>query len=65
MNWNAVQSHWKTLVPSIRASWSELTDDDLETVRGDMAGLASLIHERYGLPRPEAERQIENWLVGR
>lgn len=65
MRWNAVQSRWKTLVPSIRASWSELTDDDLEEVGGDLAGLASLIHERYGLPRGEAERQIESWLVNR
>lgn len=65
MKWNAIQSRWKTMVPSIRASWTELTEDDLEEVGGDLAGLASLIHERYGLPRPEAERQIESWLVGR
>ncbi len=65
MRWNAVQNRWKTLVPSIRASWSELTEDDLEEVGGDMAGLASLIHERYGLPRGEAERQIVSWLVSR
>lgn len=65
MRWNAVQGRWKTLMPSIRASWSELTEDDLEEVRGDMAGLASLIHERYGFPRSEAERQIESWLVSR
>lgn len=65
MNWNSVQTRWKSLAPAIRASWSELTEDDLDEVRGDRLGLASLIHERYGLPRPEAERQIETWLVGR
>ena len=65
MRWNAVESRWKTLVPSIRANWSELTEDDLDEVGGDMVGLASLIHERYGLPRREAERQIENWLASR
>ncbi|MGV8840629.1 MAG: CsbD family protein [Bauldia sp.] len=65
MRWNAVQNRWKTMVPSIQASWSELSDDDLEQVGGDRAGLASLIHERYGMPRGEAERQIESWLVGR
>ncbi|MCC6736430.1 MAG: CsbD family protein [Bauldia sp.] len=65
MRWNAVQNRWNTMVPSIQASWSELTDDDLEEVRGDMAGLASLIHERYGMPRGEAERQVASWLVSR
>lgn len=64
MNWGEVQAHWTRLSDPIRARWSELTTDDLDEAHGNRAELAQIIHERYGFPRTEADRQIEAWLVG-
>ncbi|MGD9740772.1 MAG: CsbD family protein [Bauldia sp.] len=65
MNWKQVESRWSRFAIPIRTEWRELTDDDLEAADGNRGLLAALIHERYGVPAAEADRQIEAWLINR
>lgn len=56
MNWNEIRPHAKQW-------WGELSEDDLDEVEGDRTRLASLLQERYGRTREEAEVDIERFLV--
>lgn len=55
-NWNEIRQHAKQW-------WGELSEDDLDGVEGDRTRLASLLQERYGRTREEAEVDIERFLI--
>ena len=39
-----------------------LTNDDLEVIKGRSEQLVGRIQERYGIERAEAERQVKEWM---
>ena len=59
--WDRIVGQWQQSQGEIRAQWDKLTDDELEQVRGQRDHLIGLIHERYGITRNEASRQVEDW----
>ncbi len=61
MNWDQIEGKWEQAKGSVRSKWGELTDDEVEQVRGDREKLAGKIQERYGVAKQEAERQIDEW----
>lgn len=62
MNWDIVKGKWSDLKGSVREQWGELTDDDLERIKGEREQLVGRIQERYGIAKNEAERQVDEWL---
>ena len=62
MNWNQVEGNWEQFKGKVQAQWGKLTDDDLETIKGERRQLAGKIQERYGLAEEEVERQVDEWL---
>jgi uncharacterized protein YjbJ (UPF0337 family) len=59
MNRDRIQGRWKELEGAVRAKWGELTDDELDQVRGDADRLAGLIQRKYGAARDAVEKQLD------
>ena len=61
MNWDEVEREWKQSLVSARQHWTKLTDADWQTVGGKKDRLVARIQERYGVSKPEAEKQANDW----
>jgi uncharacterized protein YjbJ (UPF0337 family) len=64
MNWDKISGDWREYRGSAKGRWTRLTDDDLNTIRGDRELLIVTIQERYGYTRAEAEREVNEWQGG-
>ncbi len=40
-----------------------LTDDELETTKGDMGSIAGLIQQKYGTAQEEVRKKLNDWLA--
>lgn len=45
-----------------KARWDKLTDDDFDSIRDDVAELATRIQARYGISAEEAKRQADEFV---
>jgi uncharacterized protein YjbJ (UPF0337 family) len=61
MNRNQLEGNWKQIKGHARRKWGELTDDDLEEIRGDRQILVGKLQERYGKGQVEVEREVQAW----
>ena len=61
MNWDQLEHRWREFAGSARAHWSQLTDDDWQTITGKKEQLVRRIQERCGIPKDEAETQVDHW----
>jgi uncharacterized protein YjbJ (UPF0337 family) len=52
------QGRWEELKGRVREKWGQLTDNDLETARGNLEQLIGLIKERTGATVQEIEREL-------
>jgi uncharacterized protein YjbJ (UPF0337 family) len=59
MNKDIFSGKWKQFKGDIQAKWGKLTDDDIETINGDIEKLAGKLQESYGLSRDQVERHLE------
>jgi uncharacterized protein YjbJ (UPF0337 family) len=59
--WDRISGNWKQFKGEVRKQWGDLTDDDLEMIRGERDKLEGKIQERYGIAKDEANRQLEEW----
>jgi uncharacterized protein YjbJ (UPF0337 family) len=64
MNWDRVEGNWKEFKGKVQQKWGELTNDDLDVVKGKRTELAGRLQQRYGYGRDEADREIDAWLKG-
>lgn len=61
MNWDQIEGSWKEMKGKVRASWGELTDDELTQIGGKKDQLVGKLQQKYGLEREEAERRADEW----
>jgi uncharacterized protein YjbJ (UPF0337 family) len=61
MNRDQLEGRWEQLKGKVHERWGQLTNDDIEKVKGQARQLAGAIQERYGISKDEAERQIEEF----
>ena len=55
-----LKSRWDAIARHVRATWSELTDDDLARVHGHWDLLVDRIEERTGDLRTNIENRLED-----
>lgn len=48
MNSDIVKGKWQDIKGEIRNVWGKITDDELESVKGNLTSIAGLIQQRYG-----------------
>lgn len=61
MNWDQIQGQWKQLKGRVQAKWAELTDDDLDKVKGDREKLEGILQEKYGKSKEEVRREVDEF----
>ena len=61
MPWEVIQANWDQLRERVKAKWAALTDEDLRKVAGRRDWLVSMLRERYGFARQEAELEIDEF----
>lgn len=61
MNWDQIEGNWKQVRGKVRAKWGELTDDEIDKIKGERDILIGKIQEKYGLAREDAEREVRDW----
>jgi uncharacterized protein YjbJ (UPF0337 family) len=56
MNWDTMKGDWKQFKGKIREKWGELTDDEIEQVKGHREQFEGLLQKkfRHGQGRSEA-----------
>ena len=57
MNMEQVKGTWGQMKGLVRKKWGELTDDDIEVIRGNREILAGKLKERYGITLEHARHQ--------
>jgi uncharacterized protein YjbJ (UPF0337 family) len=45
----------------VKEKWGQLTDDDLDVVRGKRYQLAGVLQKRYGKTKEEVERELHDF----
>lgn len=53
---------WDQLRDDVKRKWNKLTDDDLDQIKGDMERLVSLIEEKYGYTRDQAQQDVTRFM---
>jgi len=62
MNADIFQGKWKQLRGQIQQRWGDLTNDDLDRIKGARTEFEGLLQERYGYTKERAQQEIENFL---
>lgn len=47
-NENILKGKWDELKGSIQKAWGKLTDDEVESARGDFTKLSGIVQSKYG-----------------
>lgn len=61
MDKDTFKGKWKQLKGNAQKKWGELTDDDIDKVKGDSKILAGKLQERYGMTKEEAEKEVDDF----
>jgi uncharacterized protein YjbJ (UPF0337 family) len=64
MNLHCLESALKSFKGQAKQHWGQLPQDGFHEMERRRDRLASLVQERYGVERDEADRQINQWLAG-
>ena len=64
MTWERIETRWTRVKGQMQEQWARLSDDDLERIHGKRELFLGRIQELYGVPRTDAERQVDRFLHG-
>jgi len=59
MNRDIAEGKWNQMKGKIQAKWGDLTDDDLNRIKGRRDEFVGTMQEKYGKGKEEAEREFE------
>ena len=62
MNDDILQGKWKQLRGQIQQTWGDLTDDDLDRIKGTQTEFEGLLQERYGYTKEQAKQELDKFL---
>lgn len=63
MNTDIFKGKWSQLKGSIKKTWGNLTDDDLDKVDGQKDKLIGLIQDAYGETKDVVEQKIDELMA--
>lgn len=61
MNWDQIEGRWTEVKGKAKASWGEMTDDELDQVAGKRDQLIGKLQTKYGISKEEAEKRADDW----
>jgi len=62
MNGDILQGKWKQLRGQIQQQWGDLTDSDLDRIKGTSTEFEGLLQERYGYTKERAKSELDSFL---
>jgi uncharacterized protein YjbJ (UPF0337 family) len=62
VNRDVFKKRWAEIKGDIRSWWSDLTDEDVESIKGDSEKLIGKLQERYLYGRERAEQELNDFL---
>lgn len=60
MSWDRVEGNWKVFKGKLREKWGDLTDDELEQMKGKRDELVGKIQTKYGEEKAKIERELDD-----
>jgi uncharacterized protein YjbJ (UPF0337 family) len=58
INENIAKGKWNEFKGKIQKAWGNLTDDELESSKGDVTSLSGMIQKKYGIAQEEARTKL-------
>ncbi len=55
---DVMQGNWNEMKGNLRKWWGNLTDDDIEQIKGNKDVLIGKLQQRYGWSRMQAEEEV-------
>lgn len=63
--WNDIQGRGHEYKGKIRQKWGLLSNEDIDLIGGYYEELSGRIQELYNLSKEDADKEIQDWLMGR
>ncbi len=63
INKDVILGKWKEISGEAQKKWGEITENDLEKVKGNMTSLVGLVEQKLGISKEEAQKKVEDLLV--
>ncbi len=60
MNKETLPGKWKELKGEIRNQWGKLTDDEIESTKGNLTAISGLIQQRYGDAKESSSEKLNS-----
>ena len=57
-----LKSKWKEVSQEARKKWDSISEKDLEKVKGNAVAMVSLIQEKFGISKEDAQKKVEELL---
>ena len=64
MTWDQIEAGWPQLSERVNATWTKLTREDLERIKGQRDQLLATIQNRYSVTKDQAEREVDLFECG-
>ncbi|MDV6319437.1 CsbD family protein [Chromohalobacter sp. HP20-39] len=61
MNWDQIEGRWTDVKGKAKASWGEISDDELDQIAGKRDQLIGKLQTTYGISKEEAEKRADDW----
>ncbi|ABE58394.1 CsbD family protein [Chromohalobacter israelensis] len=61
MNWDQIEGRWTELKGKAKASWGEMSDDELDQIAGKRDQMIGKLQTKYGISKEEAEKCADDW----
>jgi len=58
VNKNMIEGKWLEVKGNIQKIWGDLTNDELDKVKGDINAIGGLIQHRYGVSQKDYSRKL-------
>lgn len=62
LNNEMISGKWNEVSGELRKKWGELTDNDLERLKGNFGSLGGILEQRLGLKKEDAKRQVDEFM---
>lgn len=62
LNENVVKGKWNEFKGEIQRAWGRLTDDEVESAKGDLNVLSGIVQRKYGLGQEEVRHRMNDMI---
>ena len=60
VNQQVLEGHWNELTGRLKERWGQITDDDLDRVKGNVSQLVGLIQQKTGWAKGRVEEELDS-----